>query len=845
MAPASFTSAKELRHRAQQLQGASSKQHIHPLHLFLKYLIDGIIFYSIFTGEFMLFDNRFSISFELDNNKYELLVNKSEQSNPKIDLLGISPNLSPGQLDKVKSQLANLSTKEEIVSKLKIMGATITLEMVKTHQIGMTNLSSFPQDSISIEEFITKVKNCSEKLSSPPKQEKNEEIMRQLNILSELKKLRQNVKQLDPQNSSNSDFKVALSTLDAHIASIKKYLDSTPVAKIRQEEADNRQQLSVVREKALSDIKKGVSSEQVSKYLSHGIIQFIESIFEEGIKNLGSPPCKYCLAVFGSLARYESGPFPDLDNMLILEKRDEKTLKYFTKLYAYVEERLYRLGESENLGKPGLRLCTGSGSPQYPQYDFRHLNDPTTAEEELKSISAEIDQLQMELTDKTSTELQKIQSKLDKLLKTKEMKIAEISRMRQEGFGGRMDLFIEASLEGVQGKSELNDEQLKKMQNDQRAMSDNIFVCGDLELYQQYRSIVSESVVGKITQSDAGIMETLKFVLKKLEEGSTPGSPSPILTLKLSPITYIKEELYRFPQVIVSLLAAKYKINETNSIARIKALQEKGIINKAFGEKLIDCLNQAVKLRILSQSRYQEEWDLITTVEWRIYSAVKENLKREIAQLPQLNEKILKYESEVKTLKDRVGRGDVAAEPRLFEAEKQLKDLKEAVSKIEFFKLRLETELPKIEQTEFGFQKAEQDLKKLEEENPKLSELIKKHETDIEQCKINIQKLQVENGSKGSISSEMLKLEKMNENLRELRNIQNEMQILKDKLKSYESRGFTVSDPASFEVFKESIVSDADIINLQDNILPTLHKLYEMAQESVSSGSLNLSAFNK
>lgn len=143
----------------------------------------------------------------------------------------------------------------------------------------------------------------------------------------------------------------------------------------------DRMQLKAARDQAKADLSAGKPSAEVSHNLCEGVKSLMAKMYKEGEAHLREqglePPCRYCVVGLGSLARDEAGPYPDFDNIIIVEHRNPDVEKYFLKLNQYVADRVFRLGESYDGNKPGLRFCWGNLNPQYEPYESRYSTSPT------------------------------------------------------------------------------------------------------------------------------------------------------------------------------------------------------------------------------------------------------------------------------------------------------------------------------------------------------------------------------------------------------------------------------------------------------------------------------------
>lgn len=358
-----------------------------------------------------------------------------------------------------------------------------------------------------------------------------------------------------------------------------KQVASSEVASMRKIEVEDRQRLAKIRAEAKENIEKGISPEKASRELSFGMRAFLDDLYKRGIdvlraRGLGDPPCDYSFAVFGSLARMESGPFPDIDCMMVVAKKTDASVRYFQKLNQYVADCLYRLGEAPETGKTGLRFCEGKLSPAYQSYDFRYA-DP------------EHDSVKDAEMYKGSPELMAEPSPQDPTLRPVSEFVGE-QKVRIEGFSMAA---TEISL--VSG----NDAVLKEY----------------LELHRHARAATKSA--------EEGMREVIKMV------------PSPIMTQSIPPLMYAKGDFYRFPQVIVAHLAALHGIESANTFERIRALADKGVFDKGFADQLLKGMEQLLKFRILSQASYGEEFEVVATGNWQSFNKFRTDALEKIELL--------------------------------------------------------------------------------------------------------------------------------------------------------------------------------------------------------------------
>jgi hypothetical protein len=110
---------------------------------------------------------------------------------------------------------------------------------------------------------------------------------------------------------------------------------------ISEESIRNRQELAEIRKQAKQDLLEQKPATEIAANVSEGIKDFIARLYEEAELKLGPPPCSYCVVGLGSLARSESGPYPDYDNFMIIKERTPENILYFTKLNQHVADRVY------------------------------------------------------------------------------------------------------------------------------------------------------------------------------------------------------------------------------------------------------------------------------------------------------------------------------------------------------------------------------------------------------------------------------------------------------------------------------------------------------------------------
>lgn len=362
------------------------------------------------------------------------------------------------------------------------------------------------------------------------------------------------------------------------------------VEMVVKEAAKNRQELAELRQKAIEDLQSGKPATEIAKNLSGGMKKFMARLYQEGVEKLGPPPCDFCVATLGSVARDESGPYPDYDNFLIIKERTSKSIEYFTKLNQYVADRVYRLGEEEGEGYfGGLRFCGGDLNSPYQIYKYRYASKTEGLERELEEARPEA--------------MPEVAKKLE-------------ASLRRPTYGGRSSLLeVPESLQAFLGD-----------------IVDSAPIFGNAELYDAYMSTalsnkkdVESTALGNIQRNVRGLSE------KK---------DSPISSETIPEMLHVKNDLMRLPQAVVTSLAMYYGLKEKGTIARIDALRKMGVFTAEFSERLKATVKQLIRLRVQAQSAYKEEFEFISLKDWESLNQYRESV------LPKL-EAIRRKESEL------------------------------------------------------------------------------------------------------------------------------------------------------------------------------------------------------
>ncbi len=143
----------------------------------------------------------------------------------------------------------------------------------------------------------------------------------------------------------------------------------------------DRAELQAARLQAEKALLANKPATEVSHALCENMKNLMARMYNEAATSLREqglePPCQFCVVGLGSIARDEAGPYPDFDNIIVVERKSPEVESYFLRLNQHVADRVYRLGESLEGNKPGLRFCWGNLNPQYQPYESRYSATPT------------------------------------------------------------------------------------------------------------------------------------------------------------------------------------------------------------------------------------------------------------------------------------------------------------------------------------------------------------------------------------------------------------------------------------------------------------------------------------
>lgn len=95
---------------------------------------------------------------------------------------------------------------------------------------------------------------------------------------------------------------------------------------------------------------------QLCKHVSHDTRALIARMYTDAVNKMGPQPCKMCLFATGSLSRDEAGLITDLEIGLLLEHKTVETLQYAYHIIQHIVDRVYLLGETQDVGEAGIRI---------------------------------------------------------------------------------------------------------------------------------------------------------------------------------------------------------------------------------------------------------------------------------------------------------------------------------------------------------------------------------------------------------------------------------------------------------------------------------------------------------
>ncbi|WP_039383831.1 DUF294 nucleotidyltransferase-like domain-containing protein [Neochlamydia sp. TUME1] len=123
-------------------------------------------------------------------------------------------------------------------------------------------------------------------------------------------------------------------------------------ATIEDQFESNRKTLKEFRteiEAKIQELPETPSSQEVMELyhkIAQGIKTFFEHIVAQSLDTLGSPPCKYSMIGFGSLAREEMTPYSDLEFGILIQEDNPINRDYFRRLTTLLHLKVINLGET-------------------------------------------------------------------------------------------------------------------------------------------------------------------------------------------------------------------------------------------------------------------------------------------------------------------------------------------------------------------------------------------------------------------------------------------------------------------------------------------------------------------
>lgn len=395
----------------------------------------------------------------------------------------------------------------------------------------------------------------------------------------------------------------------------KSMQDTSSLEQLYAEEVSLKQQLKTLRSDCKADLARGVPAEQVAKRVGERLRGMIAFLYDEGIKKFGPPPCRFSFVVLGSLAREECGPFPDIDCVMLIERKTPESEAYFSKLNQYVAHRAWRLGESEKLGHPGFRFCDGGMTHPYLPYASRMASNP---EEAFVTVATrEVEERGDASKDHPLFTYRRIKEQLASGVGDRAKLEEELQALFYRGAKRNL---IEPSVPLPMPKE---GKELEDREDFENTIADSLHVTGDLALYQEWQ----KHKIG----SDAKTIEM--FITNNIKIFEAQGEQWPFVSGKIPKILRYKDLFYRFPQCMVAALARHEGITSSNTIERIDALQKQGVINPEFAERLKRAMDQLIKLRFILQLHFGKELEIVSTVGLEELGRFQEELKQKIASL--------------------------------------------------------------------------------------------------------------------------------------------------------------------------------------------------------------------
>lgn len=418
------------------------------------------------------------------------------------------------------------------------------------------------------------------------------------------------------QSVEKKHFEQRVEDAKASVASLVPSTEKPKIADVffrtRKHEMADRECLKRIRKHAQESLKTE-KAEEVSRHFSEELNAFIAQIYNDGVESLEkqfhlTPPCHYCVVALGSLARGESGPYPDFDNLIVVERVSPESDRFFKLLTQYVADRLERLGESEQTGlerlgeegssgSSGVHICRGLSVP-YVAYNFRFERTQETIKRDIEALSSQIESLKNSLNPSDI----RTRETLERVLQSSR---EELNKPHPKG--GREFLI---DVHSWSGPPELWGD-----------VTCGIPIFGtDRGLYDKFKGSFTKRSPRELVQ---------KAVERQTQDmqARDPLLCNPIVASTVPPVVHIKEDLLRLPSVL-RVLALVNGIEELSTVRCIELLQKKGKLPPDLAEKLIVAMNFALKWRIQVQLEHKREFELVTT---RLGEGNLESFKKELA----------------------------------------------------------------------------------------------------------------------------------------------------------------------------------------------------------------------
>lgn len=430
-----------------------------------------------------------------------------------------------------------------------------------------------------------------------------------------------------------------------------------PIKALFAQATQDRKDLDDLRQRNIEKYLKMRDTEEEPNYMSlatnitEETIAYLNKRVTETIKDLGTPPTKFCIFTMGSMARQETGFYTDLEIGILVKEKNIYVVKYFQKFAQKLADRFFLLGEHPDVGGKGFRMDEADNSPAHLHFFARYACE-AQAKSLLKSAieKREFDKIPYEgsrifiATPKEfaqhadphfleQPEEQISKEERDAIFK-EELKKAELDPANKEK--SEEDLAKEV-------KSLVNElfkplaPREKQISASTVALVRNIrFLYGDKTLFDEYlkeREVYLSGLPGNSNplyttrRQEIGFSEMKANILKYLNKPD-----SSIVTGKLAKAVDIKRELYRFPEQILTDLGFMYDLPVQNTVKIAELLAEKGVISEESSKTLVRLMNYLIGLRLKKQEICRKQtYAMVTTLEE--YEEQKKDLETQLAEL--------------------------------------------------------------------------------------------------------------------------------------------------------------------------------------------------------------------